>query len=167
MLITQMVTPWSLYLVFLIRATISPIFSSLFRLSTFPVFPPAKTCARRYGVSFRSRGTRCLWYGNWRPGGIVALDYPLDMSSRTRTLSRVRPPAGSHRYPSLPCLFPYITVLQCRAAAASAMAEVQGATNKLVWQLLPPESPLHIAATWGIYALPGTFQINTIYLRRG
>ena len=39
------------------------------------------------------------------------------------------------------------------------MVVVHSATNKLVWQLLPPESPLYIAVAWGTYVLPGTFQI--------
>ena len=63
---------------------------------------------------------------------------------------------ASHRH-SLLLVSAYTTR---SSAASSAMAHVQSATNKLVWQLLPPGSPLHIATMWGTNALPGVFQIR-------
>ena len=52
-----------------------------------------------------------------------------------------------------------ISIPSDSGGAGGAMVVVHSATNKLVWQLLPPESPLYIAVAWGTYVLPGTFQI--------
>ena len=125
-----------------------------------PAFPPGYfRCLRPTRYRIRCfREERCRYAGFTYPIGIlpkilskVISGYPISPAQG----SNISP--ASHRHSLL-----LVSACTSRSSAASsAMAHVQSATNKLVWQLLPPGSPLHIAAMWGTNALPGVFQIRS------